>query len=55
MPLGLELAAAWLELLPPAEIAAEIARSLDFLETDQADVPDRQRSIRAVFDSLGNC
>jgi tetratricopeptide (TPR) repeat protein len=51
MPLGLELAAAWLELLPPSEIIAEIKRSLDFLETDQEDVPDRQRSIRAVFES----
>ncbi|MFN2195581.1 MAG: BTAD domain-containing putative transcriptional regulator, partial [Anaerolineales bacterium] len=51
MPLGIELAAAWLELLPPDEITAEIARSLDFLETDQSDVPDRQRSLRAVFES----
>lgn len=51
MPLGLELAAAWLELLTPAEIAEEIHRSLDFLETSQGDVPDRQRSIRAVFES----
>jgi predicted ATPase/tetratricopeptide (TPR) repeat protein len=51
MPLGLELAAAWVQLLPPVEIAAEITRSLDFLETDQAGVPDRQRSIRAVFES----
>ncbi len=50
MPLGLELAATWLELLPPEEIAAEIRRSLDFLATDQPDVPERQRSIRAVFD-----
>jgi predicted ATPase/DNA-binding SARP family transcriptional activator len=51
IPLGLELAAAWVGLLPPDEIAAEIARSLDFLETDQPDVPDRQRSLRAVFES----
>ena len=51
MPLGLELASTWLELLTPQEIAAEIRNSLDFLETDQAGVPDRQRSIRAVFES----
>lgn len=51
MPLALELAAAWLELLGPKEIAEEIRRSLDFLETDQAGVPVRQRSIRAVFES----
>lgn len=51
IPLGLELAAAWVGLLTPDEIAAEITRSLDFLETDQPDVPDRQRSLRAVFES----
>jgi tetratricopeptide (TPR) repeat protein len=51
MPLGLELAASWLELLPPEEIAVEISNSLDFLETDQVDVPDRQRSVRAIFDT----
>ena len=50
MPLGILLAAAWVEVLPPAEIAAEIERSLDFLETDRRDAPLRQRSIRAVFD-----
>jgi tetratricopeptide (TPR) repeat protein len=36
--------------LTPAEIAAEICRSLDFLETEMRDVPERQRSMRAVFD-----
>ena len=50
MPLGILLAAAWLEMLSPAEIAAEIEASLDFLETDLRDVPERQRSMRAVFD-----
>ena len=50
MPLGIELAASWLELLSPKEIAAEIRRSMDFLETDQPAVPERQRSFRAVFD-----
>jgi predicted ATPase/DNA-binding CsgD family transcriptional regulator len=51
MPLGIELAAPWMELLTPQEIATEIAQSLDFLALDQADVPDRQRSVRAVFES----
>jgi len=50
MPLGIELAAAWLALLEPDEIAAEIERSLDLLVTDVGDVPQRQRSLRAVFD-----
>jgi predicted ATPase len=54
MPLGILLAAAWLDMLAPAEIAdqisGEVAASLDFLETDLRDVPERQRSMRAVFD-----
>jgi DNA-binding SARP family transcriptional activator/predicted ATPase len=50
-PLGIELATAWLELLPPEEIAREITHSLDFLENNAVDVPDRQRSMRAVFET----
>ena len=51
MPLAIELAASWLELLSPNEIAAEIERGLDFLESTQRDLPPRQRSLRAVFES----
>jgi len=43
-----------MELLQPAEIATEIRRGLDFLETDQSGVPDRQRSIRTIFESSWN-
>jgi predicted ATPase/DNA-binding SARP family transcriptional activator len=50
MPLGILLAAAWMEVLGPAGIAAEIGKGLDFLEADWLDVPERQRSLRAVFD-----
>lgn len=50
MPLALVLAAAWLELLSPAEIAAEIERGLDFLAAELADLPERQRSMEAVFE-----
>ena len=51
LPLSILLAAAWMRLLSPAEIAAEIAaHSLDFLESDWGDVPERHRSLRAVFD-----
>jgi len=49
MPLGIELAAAWVEVLSPQEIATEIQGSLDFLATDQQDAPERHQSIRAVF------
>ncbi|GAB4578987.1 MAG: BTAD domain-containing putative transcriptional regulator [Anaerolineales bacterium] len=51
MPLGIELASAWLELLPPQEIAQEISRNLDFLATSLKDIPVRQRSLRAIFES----
>jgi predicted ATPase len=50
MPLAILLAAAWVGILTPKEIAAEIQQSLDFLETDLRDVPPRQRSMRATFD-----
>jgi tetratricopeptide (TPR) repeat protein len=50
MPLGIVLAAAWVDMLSIADIAAEIGKSLDFLETSATDAPDRHRSIRAVFD-----
>jgi predicted ATPase/DNA-binding SARP family transcriptional activator len=50
MPLAILLAAGWVDMLNTAEIASQIARSLDFLETETRDVPERQRSIRAVFD-----
>jgi len=50
MPLGILLAAAWLTMLTPAEIEIEIETSLDFLETEISDFPERQHSIRAVFD-----
>ncbi len=50
MPLGLELAAAWIRLLPCARIAEQLASSLDFLASPLRDVPDRHRSLRAVFD-----
>ncbi len=49
MPLGILLAAAWLEMISLEEIADEISRSFDFLATEMRDVPERQRSIRAVF------
>ena len=51
MPLGILLAAAWVDMLSIVEIAAEIGKSVDFLETEMGDLPARQRSIRAVFDS----
>jgi predicted ATPase/DNA-binding SARP family transcriptional activator len=49
-PLAIELASAWLRLLSCQEIAQEIEQNLDFLTTSLRNVPERQRSLRAVFD-----
>ncbi len=54
MPLGILLAAGWAEMLSLEEIVEEMSQSLDFLETDIRDVPERHRSIRAVFDYSWN-
>jgi predicted ATPase/DNA-binding CsgD family transcriptional regulator len=49
MPLALELAAPWTRILSCAEIAAEIERNQSFLRTPVRNVPQRQRSMQAVF------
>ncbi len=58
MPLAILLAAAWMRILSPGEIAAEMSgrldHGLDFLATDWHGVPERQRSMRAVFDHSYN-
>lgn len=51
MPLGIELAASWVDILSLADIATEIQHSFDFLETEMRNVPARHRSMRAVFDT----
>ena len=50
LPLALEVAAGWLRVLGPAEIAQEIERGIDLLEATTRDLPERHRSVRAVFD-----
>jgi len=50
MPLAIELAASWLRVLSPAEVAEEIERNIDFLTASFRDIPERHRSLRAVFD-----
>ncbi len=54
LPLAIELAAAWAPVLSSGEIAHEIAVNLDFLATHLRDVPQRHRSMRAVFDHSWN-
>jgi predicted ATPase len=49
MPLAIVLAAAWVEMLSLQEIATEVEKSLDILETERRDIPERQRSVQGVF------
>jgi predicted ATPase/DNA-binding CsgD family transcriptional regulator len=50
MPLAIELAAGWMNVLSPEELANEIQRGLDILTSEMRDVPERHHSMRAVFD-----
>jgi DNA-binding SARP family transcriptional activator/predicted ATPase len=54
VPLGIELAASWLRVLSCREVAAETEKSVDFLTTSLQNVPERHRSVRAVFDYSWN-
>lgn len=54
VPLAIELAASWIDILDVGEILAEIRRNLDFLEKHMHGLPDRQSSLRVVFDASWN-
>ena len=51
LPLAIELAAGWVNMLTPDEIVEEMAEGIDFLETNMRDVPERHRSIRAISEN----
>jgi predicted ATPase/DNA-binding CsgD family transcriptional regulator len=50
IPLAIELAAAWVRIMPCAEIAREIEHSLDFLTSNVRNIPEKHRSMRATFE-----
>jgi predicted ATPase/DNA-binding SARP family transcriptional activator len=50
MPLGLEMAATWTRSMTCRMIAEALGQNLDLLATRLRDVPERHRSMRAVFD-----
>lgn len=50
MPLGIELAAAWLRVFSVGEIASELDRSLDVVARPESDALPKHRSLRAVFE-----
>ena len=49
IPLAIELAAGWIDMLSPAQIHAEIETNITFLESSLQHIPDRHRSMDAVF------
>jgi predicted ATPase/transcriptional regulator with XRE-family HTH domain len=54
LPLAIVLAAAWTRSISCREIACEIEQGLDVLVTSSLDIPERHRSIRAVFQHSWN-
>ncbi len=54
MPLAIELASSWVKMLSCREICQEIEQNRDFLESSMRNVPERHRSLRAVFEYSWN-
>ncbi len=50
LPLAIELAASWLRYMSTEQIADEIARDITALATTLRNIPERHRSMQAVFD-----
>ncbi|MCO5177915.1 MAG: hypothetical protein M9890_13240 [Thermomicrobiales bacterium] len=50
LPLGIELAAHWIDHYSTDEIADALQSDLDSLAARTRDIPDRHRSLRAVFE-----
>jgi len=51
VPLAIELAASWTQLLSPSEIARATADDLDFLGATDTDRPERHHNLRTVFEA----
>ncbi len=49
LPLGIELAATWARLLSPASMLAQLEHRLPLLTAGAADLPTRQRTMRAAI------
>lgn len=54
LPLGIEIASSWVRTLSCKEIAQEIEKNYDFLVSSMRDIPERHRSLRAVFEYSWN-
>ncbi len=53
-PLGIELAAVWLRSLTVADLAGDIAKILEGLESPSRNMTERHQSLRAVFEYSWN-
>jgi predicted ATPase len=54
MPLGIELAATLIRVMPAAQIAERIAHDSDLLAASTRNIPERHRSIHALFEHSWN-
>ena len=50
MPLGIELASAWVGILSIEALIGEIQQNLDFLTSTVRNIPERHRSLRLLFE-----
>lgn len=53
-PLAIELAVIWLRVIDTKELYTSISGNIKALSAEKSDLPERQRSIRAVFDYSWN-
>jgi len=51
MPLGVEMAAAWVKMISCQEILAEIEGNPNFLVANWRNIPERHHTLQAVFDT----
>ena len=52
VPLAIRLAAVWCELLSVDELLHEIRENASMLQANFSDIPEKHRSMRALFDSI---
>lgn len=50
LPLGIELAAAWVREMAPAEIVTKLAQPMEWLHSNQGDLTPRHRTMQTVFE-----
>jgi nicotinate-nucleotide--dimethylbenzimidazole phosphoribosyltransferase len=54
LPLALELAAAWMDVLSPASVLERLEHRFELLHSDEPDRPSRHASMEAALDRVGD-